>query len=118
MDNAEFIKEFKLTYNWEIENATVRNQESFAILSENILFGISVCNISDVDFIDNYCFDNRERVHYYKVKSAVSLLQLLIEMKAEKKDLNDIVYSIIRSKKVNPDNPFYLKLYAFEGIRI
>ena len=118
MTNLDFIKTIEKNYTKNIEKATIRNIESFAILDKNILFGISVSNTPSVDKTEDYFYDSVKRTHVYKLNSIKDLKELLVKMNAFENKTDDILYRILSKNHVNPDNPFYLNIYLFEGIGI
>jgi len=105
-------------YTEGIEKASLRIDETFAAIDKNILFGLSATSIEDAKTDKDCFYDTTSHTHFFKLDNINKLKELLSEMNALKHKTDDMLYSILRRKGLDPDKSFYLKVYLFEGIRI
>ena len=118
METKEIALLIENKYTEGIEKASLRRDETFAVIDKNILFGISATSIEDARTNEDYFYDAITNTHLFKLDNINKLKELLLEMNALKHKTNDMLFSIIRKKGLDPDKSFYLKVYPFEGIRI
>ena len=105
-------------YTEGIEKASLRIDETFAVIDKNMLFGLAVSSIDDTKIDKDYFYDTISHTHFFKLDSINKLKELLSEMNALKHKTDDMLFSMIRGRGLDPNKSFYLKVYLFEGIRI
>lgn len=118
MTTTDIISKIETSYAIGIEDASIRLKESFAVLDKNILFSISVCSLESVESTTAYFYNTKEYVHYFRLSNIKDLIDLLEQMNAMKHKTTQMLYDIILEKHLEPTEPFYLKIFLFEGIRI
>lgn len=118
METKDIAKLLENKYTEGIEKASLRIDETFAVIDKNMLFGLSVASIDDAKSEKDYFYDAISHTHFFKLDNIIKLKELLSEMNALKHKTDDMLFSMIRRKGLDPDNIFYLKVYLFEGIRI